>query len=73
MLLTSDELLRLEDSKTEDEWNNICDDVKKARGGSYPPDWYNKVLASGLANRKNKLFTGDDDLIHVQIIKTRNA
>lgn len=37
----------LRSTKSEDEWNNACDQVKKARGGRYPDDWYVKVILSG--------------------------
>lgn len=49
--LTDAELEALSASKSEEEWNKICDDVKRARGGGYPPDWYQRVLASGLATK----------------------
>jgi hypothetical protein len=50
MNLTDEELQNLKDTKSEQEWNNTCDEVKRARGGQYPPDWYAKVLATGLAH-----------------------
>ena len=49
MNLTDAELAKLKASKNETEWNATCDEVKAARGGQYPPDWYQKVLASGVA------------------------
>lgn len=45
--LTEDEMNILRSTKSEDEWNNACDQVKKARGGRYPDDWYVKVILSG--------------------------
>lgn len=50
--LTDDELNKLSTSNSEQEWNKVCDEVKDARSGGYPPDWYQKVLASGLATQK---------------------
>jgi hypothetical protein len=52
--LTQTELWLLEDSTTEQEWDAACDAIKAARRypgttvGRYPPDWYEKVIASGL-------------------------
>lgn len=51
MLLTDEELQLLETVNTEDEWNDACDKVKKARGGKYPPDWYARVIAGGVIAR----------------------
>jgi hypothetical protein len=48
-ILTTGELYRLRDARSEAEWNAICDDVKRSRGGRYPADWYAKVVLSGLA------------------------
>ncbi len=51
MMLTENELMQLTNAESETEWNGICDRVKAARGGQYPPDWYQKVIATGLVNR----------------------
>jgi len=48
MNLTDQELNALKNSKNETEWNSICDQIKRARSGQYPPDWFPKVLATGL-------------------------
>jgi hypothetical protein len=48
-MLTDAELKALKESKNEQEWNDACDAVKKARNGSYPSDWFAKVLLSGVA------------------------
>lgn len=47
-MITPEELQELELTTNADEWNAACDKIKAARGGQYPPDWYAKVLASGL-------------------------
>lgn len=49
--LTEQEESKLVASKNEDEWNAICDEVKAARGGKYPPDWFARVMMSGLGAR----------------------
>lgn len=48
-LLTTEEINRLRNCQSETEWNNICDDLKRARNGQYPEDWWAKVMMSGLA------------------------
>lgn len=49
--LTSEEMRRLQNSSSEKEWNAICDEVKHRRNGRYPPDWFQKVIQSGLSNK----------------------
>ena len=46
--LTEAELHNLRNAKTEAQWNADCDAIKAARGGSYPSDWYAKVIQSGV-------------------------
>ncbi len=46
--LTTEETAQLNAASTEDEWNDVCDAVKKARDGDYPPDWYAKVIVGGV-------------------------
>jgi Flp pilus assembly protein TadB len=52
--LTAEEMVALESTESEEEWNAVCDAVKGARYGQYPYDWYDKVLRSGLAARKQE-------------------
>jgi hypothetical protein len=56
MKLTEDELLALENAETEKVWNALCDQIKKRCGRQYPEDWRTRVLATGLAYRKQELF-----------------
>jgi len=61
MLLTDEELQTLESANTEDEWNDACDKVKKARGGQYPQDWFKRVIAGGVLERfgnRSGAYTG---------------
>lgn len=55
-LLLPSELLQLQMSKTEDEWNAVCDRVK-ARCGGYPSDWYAKVIQSGVSDSAKMRFS----------------
>jgi hypothetical protein len=47
-VLTAQELIRLMVTKSESEWSEVCDAIKEARGGAYPDDWFELMLASGL-------------------------
>lgn len=40
----------MESSKSEAEWNENCDKVKKACNG-YPDYWFSDIIVSGLAAR----------------------
>jgi len=48
MDLTQEEIEKLKATKSEAEWNAVCDEVKSARGGSYPGNWYATVVLSGM-------------------------
>ena len=56
-MLTEKELAALTNTKSETEWNDVCDSVKAAREGQYPSDWYQKVVLSGLASRMSASWT----------------
>lgn len=45
--LTPEELAEVDGIKTYAQHRAFCDKVKAARGGAYPSDWYEKMLASG--------------------------
>lgn len=47
--MSREEVIELmKSSKTEKEWNNNCDKVKKSCNG-YPDFWYSEIILSGLA------------------------
>lgn len=52
-LLSDEWIQKLQATKSEAEWNAICDQVKIKYGG-YPKDWFAKVVMSGLARRMEK-------------------
>lgn len=54
--LTDDEIKQLEAARSEKEWNDACDAVKRTRGGQYPGDWWSRVMVSGLAARVTSRF-----------------
>lgn len=45
--LTPEELAEVDGIKTHAQHRAFCDKVQAARGGRYPSDWYEKMLASG--------------------------
>ncbi len=45
--ITEREISELEATRSETEWNAKCDEIKKARGGQYPPDWWPVMMMSG--------------------------
>lgn len=49
MNLTEQEIEKLKATKSANEWNSVCDEIKKARDGRYPPDWWPVVMVSGMA------------------------
>lgn len=52
--MTEQEVEMMRGSKTEEEWNKNCTKVKVAHGGYYPPDWYAKIVMSGLAEQAER-------------------
>jgi hypothetical protein len=55
MNITEQELKQLKEAQDDDEWNRIVDEIMAKRSGSYPPDWYEKVI---LGNLKPKIDLG---------------
>lgn len=45
--LTNAEYLRLLNAQSERAWNAAYDEVKKAHGGQYPFDWWQRVMQPG--------------------------
>ncbi|MBT4187636.1 MAG: hypothetical protein HOE14_10545 [Gemmatimonadales bacterium] len=57
MNITEIELYMLENSQSEEEWNQACDGIKRVRGGNYPRDWYQAVMLSGVLKRATERFS----------------
>ena len=51
----------MKSSKSEAEWNENCDKVKKACG-DYPPFWYSAIVLSGIAATTAASFGGSADI-----------
>jgi len=54
--MTQQEVIKLmQNSTSENDWNNNCDKVKAAHNGQYPTYWYAAIILSGVFNStKNK-------------------
>ena len=50
MNLTEQEIAKLKATKNKQQWNACCNEIKAARSGQYPPDWWPLVIQSGLLN-----------------------
>ena len=47
--ITEEELVKLSETKCNNDWSEVCDDIKSAHGGEYPSDWFAKVMLGGVA------------------------
>lgn len=50
MNLTQAEEIALLEAPSEAAWDKVCDQIKAARAGKYPPDWWERVAKSGLGS-----------------------
>jgi hypothetical protein len=48
--LTDNEYMRLLQSRSSKDWGDVCDEIKRARNGVYPRDWFQKIILSGVMN-----------------------
>lgn len=67
MNLTTEELDRLKSCKSDEDWNKACAAVKAERNGAWPPDWYEKVIATKLVDQVLGAGAGDISLNTVNI------
>jgi hypothetical protein len=51
MKLTQAEIDKAETCQTSGDWRNFCDEVKAARDGEYPSDWWHEMKLSGRMDR----------------------
>ena len=49
MKMTDEQIQKLLNTKSEIEWNAVCDEIKQANDGNYPNDWYARVMLGGVA------------------------
>ena len=61
--LTDEELDMLKAVTSGTEWDDACSKVKKVRDGSYPFDWYEKVITSGLIDQVLGAGAGEIKLV----------
>lgn len=65
--MSQDEVVELmKGSKTQEEWDKNCDQVKAEFGG-YPSFWYGAIVASGVARETAAKF-GSDAEIHIRTL-----
>lgn len=55
----------LEQTRSEGEWNDVCDAVKKANDGEYPGWWFREIILSGFGDGVMEKWGGSTD-IHVE-------
>ena len=48
--MTETQIQQLLRTKSEAEWNAVCDEIKRTNGGDYPSDWYARVIIAGVIN-----------------------
>jgi hypothetical protein len=46
--ITEEEISDLKLCRSQEEWNDTCDKIKSDRDGEYPPDWFQRVMMSGV-------------------------
>ena len=71
--ITEEELARLEDCQSAQDWSDACDAVKEARDGHYPDDWWNKVKLSGMMDRILGRWGADSNIRSVSFNKKSDA
>lgn len=52
-MMTEKNLIDLKNAKNVDEWNALCDSIKREHNG-YPQDWFSRVVQSGLMAMTSK-------------------
>lgn len=45
--LTDAEMFDLGKTRSEEEWGEVCDRIKAARGGHYLCEWFRRIVLSG--------------------------
>ena len=58
MNLSDAEVKSLRAAAGEASWNAVCDQIKAARGGKYPADWYARVVLGGLMSEVKSGWPG---------------
>lgn len=48
--LTDAEMFDLGKTRSVEEWGEVCDRIKAARGGYYPREWFTRIVLSKFMN-----------------------
>ena len=59
----------LSETRSEKEWNRVCDEVKEGNDGGYPAWWWKEIIVSGFADGVMKKWGGSTE-IHVVELRT---
>jgi hypothetical protein len=68
--ITDEDLGKLENTKSDVEWDAVCDAIKKKYGG-YPENWYPKVILSGFAARVAAKWGGSAEIHVVPLLQVK--
>ena len=60
--LTQAEIAAFEACQTYQECRDVCDNIKAARSGAYPPDWWDQMKLSGRMDRVYARWGGNSNL-----------
>lgn len=61
--VTDDELSLLDRCTSVEEWDAAVAAIRKPRGGSYPCNWFSRVMRSGLADMIFKRWNGTPQMM----------
>ena len=62
-VISREELAMLRSCQSGQDWSQACTTIKNARDGiAYPPDWWAKVISSGLADQVMARWGASSDL-----------
>lgn len=69
--LTDAELAAFTAIQTAADARRVCDAIKDARSGQYPPDWWPRIKLSGLMDTVYARFGGSSELTITPVLPTR--
>lgn len=67
MKLTEEEKIALEKAETPEDYNLLCDSIKKKGEGRYPEDWYAVVMAPHGIHSRLAIRWKDPDAFRIKV------